>query len=289
MATLHRGVGPVVASLVLLLCACSKNTTPAADEFPEINWTCYRTDLLQRWMTSDPQEQAAIPSWIGCPIQVPVFKIAHTTSDGWAEVPLGWKGTGNIGRVAVFTTEPITDNTVLQQRVVQYLGVRDFHNQDGSTARLHAFRLLLPSEGPTNRPSVAQRSPSPTSQPLPASAVAEATARAREELAKIERDRAENEASFDSSSKSKNGSRQTSASTRMFEVHGTASATVDPWLALRAEPNPSQPILARLKDGTQVASAGHSSGNWVEIEVTSGSDIGKRGWVHERFLRPLTQ
>jgi len=70
------------------------------------------------------------------------------------------------------------------------------------------------------------------------------------------------------------------------EVWGTQGAPDEPWLNLRAAANPDAAILANLPDGTGLR-VKSKAGKWLQVEVASGKDAGKSGFVRDRFVRAV--
>jgi len=63
--------------------------------------------------------------------------------------------------------------------------------------------------------------------------------------------------------------------------------TKEPWLCLRSEPKSQKgkKCLAELKDGTQVNERKRNAkGTWSLVDILSGEDKGKNGWVYNKYL-----
>ena len=67
----------------------------------------------------------------------------------------------------------------------------------------------------------------------------------------------------------------------------TAKDTKAPWLCLRHEPisQKNKKCFAELPDGTQLNERKRNKkGTWSQVDVLSGKDKGKNGWVYNKFL-----
>ena len=69
------------------------------------------------------------------------------------------------------------------------------------------------------------------------------------------------------------------------EVFNTAVDSEEPWLNMRRGPSARTVVTGRLGDGTKVKFLAGSRGSWWKVEVLSGDDAGKTGFVNSKWLK----
>jgi len=71
------------------------------------------------------------------------------------------------------------------------------------------------------------------------------------------------------------------------EVFNTAGDAEEPWLNMRRGPSSKTIVTGRLSDGTKVKFLAGSRDNWWKVEVLTGDDTDKTGFVNSNWLKKL--